>query len=203
MLLPARNEADADQDVDNDPLSKSTFSETSKDMALRVKFLSHPTVRPFSETIPRTSDDEVGSSIQRPSSAQSNISDISTSSEASDLKSPVFKTLANRLSFWSRLSKREQRTPISSEFPLISEPTSLNEERQVLDKLMEEAKEQPTEVIETILASTAPAPVTVEEKNSEVEAKIIKECIRELSKGSMYFAYNFGMCVVFCASPYP
>lgn len=197
-----RNEAGLAQDVD-ERLSKSTFSEASKDLTLRVKFLSHPTDKPLSVTTPGTSNEVFGSSIQRPSSALSNVSDISTSSEASDLKSPVFKTLANRLSFWSRLSKREQRTPISSEYPFIPEPTSLNEERQVLDKLMEEAKEQPTEVIETILASTAPAPVTAEEKHSEIETKIVKECIRELSKGGMYFAYNFGMFVVFPASPYP
>lgn len=198
-----RHEVDVDIDRDDKTFSKPTSSETSKEGALRVKFLPRPTVEPLSENILLyASNDEIGNAIQRPSSVQSNISDISTNSEASDLKSPVFKTLANRLSFWSRISKREQQTPISSEFPLISEPTSLNEERQVLDQLMEEAKEQPSEVIETILSSTAPAPVSIEEKHLEIEAKIIKECIRELSKGSMYFSYNFGTTVALCASLY-
>jgi len=68
---------------------------------------------------------------------------------------------------------------------------SLTEEQEVLDRLMNE--DEPAEVIETILASTAPPPPTVEEKHLEMESKIIRECVREFIKGGMYFAYNFGM----------
>ena len=188
-----RHDIDIDiDDVDDEPLSTSGISEASKEGSMRVKFLSHPAVRSISETMP-WNNAEIGTTIERSSSPQSNISDISTSSEASVLKSPVFKTLATRLSFWSRLSKRTQRTPTSPEFPLIPEPMSLTEEQEVLDRLMNEAKEEPAEVIETILASTAPPPATVEEKHLEMETKIIRECVREFTKGGMYFAYNFGM----------
>lgn len=191
LMRPASRQQDTDigSDTDDEPLSRSAISEASKEGSMRVKFLSHPAVRSISESMP-WSNAEIGTSIERSSSPQS---DISTSSEASVLKSPVFKTLAARLSFWSRLSKRQQRTPTSPEFPLIPEPMSLTEEQEVLDRLMNEAKEEPAEVIESILASTAPAPATVEEKHLEMETKIIRECVREFTKGGMYFAYTFGM----------
>ncbi|KAF4615242.1 hypothetical protein D9613_002633 [Agrocybe pediades] len=149
----------------------------------RVQFLSNPAL-----------NKEIGNSIQRPSSAQSTSagSDISSlSSEASLTTTPVFQTLASRLSFWSRLSKRTSPSPIDPNFPALPEPMSLNEEQKLLDNLMSTGKEQP-EVIETILASTAPPPATVEEKHSEMETKVVRECIREFTKGDMYFAYNFG-----------
>jgi len=171
---------------DEQPLLKSGEGEeqsTARRGAPRVQFLSNLTV-----------NKEMGNSIQRPSSAQSNTgSDISSlSSEASATTTPVFQTLASRLSFWSRLSKRTSPSPIDPHFPPIPEPMSLNEEQQLLDKLMETGKEHP-EVIESILASTAPPPATMEEKHSEMETKVVRECIREFTKGGMYFAYNFGM----------
>ena len=58
--------------------------------------------------------------------------------------------------------------------------------------MMEENADEPTGVLENILASTAPAPATTEERHVEVESKVIKECIRQFTKGGMYFAYNFG-----------
>jgi hypothetical protein len=70
---------------------------------------------------------------------------------------------------------------------------SLNEEQEVLDNLMSEANEEPAQVIESILASTAPPPATSEERHSELETKVVRECIREYTKGDMYFAYNFGI----------
>lgn len=57
---------------------------------------------------------------------------------------------------------------------------------------MQDEKAEPTEVIESILSATAPPPMSAEEKHSELEEKIIKECTREYVKGGMYFAYNFG-----------
>jgi hypothetical protein len=57
---------------------------------------------------------------------------------------------------------------------------------------MKDAKEEPAEVIGTILASTAPPPATIEERHLEIETKVIRECVREFTKGSMYFTHNFG-----------
>lgn len=129
--------------------------------------------------------------LGRPSSAQSSRSDSSASSDLSIAKSPVFKTLADRLSFWSRLSKRPNSMYGNTESPLLPEPTSLLQEQETLDKMMDENADERAGVLENILASTAPAPATTEERHSEVESKVIKECIREFTKGGMYFAYNF------------
>ena len=32
----------------------------------------------------------------------------------------------------------------------------------------------------------------MEEKHSQLDVKIVKECLREFSKGGMYFSYDFG-----------
>ncbi|KAF8163607.1 SacI homology domain-containing protein [Crassisporium funariophilum] len=178
-LIPRRNPG-LSIDLDNPTPVKG---------APRVQFSTNlDTVIPPSETrLGSTAD--VGSLIPRPASAQSSSSDTSIpSSEASVATSPVFKTLADRLSFWSRLSKRT--TSLNDpQMVLPVEPMSLAEEQEALDKLMHE--EQPADAIESILASTAPAPVTAEERHSELEVKVVRECIREFTKGGMYFAYTF------------
>ena len=133
---------------------------------------------------------EAGRSILRPSSAQSSSSELSTASDNSVTTSPVFKTLAERLSFWNRLSKRPSAL---NEQPLVAEPVSLTEEQETFDRLTNGGKEQPAEVIENILASTAPPPATTEERHLQLEAKVVRECIREFTKGGMYFAYSFGI----------
>ena len=133
---------------------------------------------------------EAGRVILRPSSAQSSSSELSTSSDNSVATSPVFKTLAERLSFWSVLSKRP---PVSDkQHLLVVEPLTLIEEHEAFDRLTNGGREQPAEVMESILASTAPPPATTEERHSELETKVIRECIREFTKGGMYFAYKFG-----------
>ncbi|KAJ3500497.1 hypothetical protein NLJ89_g9770 [Agrocybe chaxingu] len=171
-------------DGDEEPQS----DEASREGSPRVKFLSNPSIKMFLGGNSSWPNNELGNSIERPSSAQSSTSSISAqSSEMSVNTSPVFKTLASRLSFWSRLSKRTHPQSDSLTPPVL-EPMSLNEEQEVLDKLM---KEEPAEVIESILASTAPPPATVEERHSELEIKVVRECIREFSKGGMYFAYAF------------
>jgi hypothetical protein len=38
----------------------------------------------------------------------------------------------------------------------------------------------------------APAPASTEEQHTVLEDKIVKQCIREFTKGGMYFAYTFG-----------
>ena len=138
---------------------------------------------------------EAGRLILRPSSAQSSSSELSTSSGNSVATSPVFNTLAERLSFWSRLSKRP---PVSNKHhhPLVADPLTLteeHEEQEAFDRLTSGGNEQPAEVMESILASTAPPPATTEERHSELETKVIRECIREFTKGGMYFAYRFGI----------
>ena len=145
---------------------------------------------------PDPSNLEAGRLIVRPSSpsAQSISSELSSSSENSIARSPVFKTVAERLSFWSRLSKRPNTSSsIEQQQPLIAEPLTLTEEQETFDRLTNGGREQPAEVMKTILASTAPPPATTEERHSELETKVVRECIKQITKGGMYFAYTFGI----------
>ncbi|GLB34696.1 putative inositol phosphatase [Lyophyllum shimeji] len=129
-------------------------------------------------------------------SPQSSSSDLSTpSSEQSVTTSPVAKTLAERLSFWTRLSKRTSIFPSKNEDAqepaAIPVPSTLTQERESLDKVIQEGKEEPAVVLNNLLAATAPPPVSMEEQHSELEEKIVRECVREFTRGGMYFAYNF------------
>ncbi|PPQ91427.1 hypothetical protein CVT25_014315 [Psilocybe cyanescens] len=190
-LLPRRQGTDVSIDIDDDQQPKLA-PESSTRPSPRVQFLSNPAIKFLTPKSSLSTNTEAGNSISRPSSAQSTGSDISTpSSDASVATSPVFKTLASRLSFWSRLSKRTN-SPIDANFPPI-EPMSLHEEQQALDNLMQDGKEEPAAVIESILSSTAPPPATTEERHTELETKVVRETIREFTKGGMYFAYTFDL----------
>ena len=128
--------------------------------------------------------------------------------------SPIAKTLANRLSFWTRLSKRTPPTPrlnANGGDTLDPFPPSPGEEDATasashtsLDYTMsasqahvygpiKQSSRTPAEIISGILNATAPPPLTHEEQKSELEDKIVKEVVREFCKGGMYFAYTFGM----------
>lgn len=157
-----------------------------------VQFAAKTDLKILSPIPSRLDNDAISAAhLGRPSSAQSSRSDSSSSSDRSIAKSPVFKTLADRLSFWSRLSKRPNSIHLNTESPPFSEPTSLLQEQETLDKMMEENADEPAGVLGNILASTAPAPATTEERHFELETKVVKECIRQFTKGGMYFAYNF------------
>jgi hypothetical protein len=58
----------------------------------------------------------------------------------------------------------------------------------------------PEKVVEAIVNATAPAPTSSEERHRELEEKVVRECVRELTKGGMYFAYTFGGCPPFLPS---
>jgi len=61
-----------------------------------------------------------------------------------------------------------------------------------LETIIDESQAEPKEVITTIINETAPPPSTTEEKHSELEDKVLRECVREFVRGGMYFAYTFG-----------
>ncbi|KAF5386792.1 hypothetical protein D9615_001600 [Tricholomella constricta] len=161
----------------------------------RVQFSPSNEVKLMTPTSPSFSKDVYNNS-DMPSSLQSSCSDLSTpSSEQSIASSPVAKTLAERLSFWSRLSKRTSLPPSASENSeepvTVSHPPTVLIERESLDKVIQEGKEEPAVVLDSILAATAPPPASAEERHSELEDKIVRECVREFTRGGMYFAYNF------------
>lgn len=128
------------------------------------------------------------------------------SSEHSLNTDAVVKTLTARLSFWDRLSKRTSVSPSSSaetEHRRSAESEAsdaIAQDRQEpfsLDSMIEDGSKESEQVIESILNKTAPSPPTTEEKRTELEDKIVRECVREFTRGGMYFAYNFGApCVV-------
>ncbi|TFK62545.1 hypothetical protein BDN72DRAFT_964483 [Pluteus cervinus] len=174
--------------------------------ALRVQFSPVNDVKmmtPQSDTF-HMGDDHYSGPVMRhvSSSRNSSSSDLSATStansELSITTSPVAKTIADRLSFWTRLSKRTVSSALEGPY----EPntysadaeagsTGLSKVQKALETVMEEKSNEPSEVLETILATTAPPPETTEEKHSELEDKIVKECIREFTRGGMYFAYTF------------
>lgn len=138
---------------------------------------------------------DIGRSIERPPSADSVASvasDLSGSETSGGPAAPVFKTLASRLSFWNRAPGKMRAAPGVGGPAHVPVPMSLSEEQRMLERMVHEGTEPPGEVIESILASTAGAPATVEERHTELETKVVRETIREFTKGDMYFAYTFG-----------
>ena len=122
--------------------------------------------------------------VHSPSSSSSGRS--SPSSELSQT-GPVERTIAGRLVFWNRFSKRSKPDDFSESYP-VEDPDSS------LDAIMVHGLQEPADVLGDIIAATAPAPTTQEETHNQLEDKIVRETIREFSKGGMYFAYNFGRC---------
>ena len=57
---------------------------------------------------------------------------------------------------------------------------------------MNQGAVEPGEVLDTIITAAAPPPQTVEERHSELEEKVVKETIRQFTRGGMYFSYAFG-----------
>jgi len=166
------------QDVDQKEESKAV--ESSATPSPHVQFSSNPQVKPIT---PIHKNFEVA----RSASPQS-----TTSSEQS-VTSPVLKTVATQLSFWNRSSKRDSRKFQTNEVPASGSVL----QSEMLDKVIQEAKEKPVEVISTILATLAPQPTTTEQRHADLEEKIVRECIREFTKGDMYFSYTFGALIVF------
>ncbi|KAL5511494.1 hypothetical protein ACEPAH_4711 [Sanghuangporus vaninii] len=110
-----------------------------------------------------------------PSPASSVTSGTSTPTSNTS-ETSVAKVLANRLSFWDRLS--QQRTVEHSS-------------RQLKDGTLDDSGREPERVLQDILETTSSAPTTVEERQSELDQKILRQCIKEFTKGVMFFAYNF------------
>lgn len=144
-----------------------------------------------------------------PNSPSSDSGASTPASEDSLTNSPIAKTLATRLSFWTRLSKRTTGPISPSPDDSLTERTSIDSlintqsTSNVNSNLGPTIRAGASEVISSILAATAPPPVSAEERKSELEDKIVKECVKEFTKGGMYFAYNFGVFLsITCQSLY-
>jgi hypothetical protein len=192
-LLPSRA-TDALNSTDDDGLEtrKEDQPATQETTARVVQFALEDDVRIFTPTSPSFGSSPNLQNAPRPPSPCG--SDMSTlSSERSGTSTPVAKTIASKLSFWTRLSKR---TSVSTDAVLSpgldSAPISTSEEQEAIENDIKEQQKEPTIVLDSILANTAPPPASVEERYAQLESKIVRECVRQFTKGGMYFAYNFG-----------
>ncbi|KAI0718313.1 SacI homology domain-containing protein [Fomitopsis betulina] len=170
----------------------------------RVTFALEPSVKIMT---PQTSQGfatpQGGKADGAPPSPSSSVaslasSAVSASSTFSVNTDTVVKTIAARLSFWNRLPKRTQNADIPGQLGVATESkeeteTNVDKDRArlSLDTMMKENNDEPAQVVESILQAAAPAPATPEEKRNELEDKVLREIIREYTKGGMYFAYAF------------
>ena len=180
----------------------------------RVKFAEEDQIKLMTPVTPRHFITELNEdSPPSPSSGAS-----TPTSVASANTSPIAKTLADRLSFWSRLSKRTSLTPsetaglasqIQPDEDKVSKAPSSDAQREAplteLAGSVEAAHVDPAterrEVVNSIVQATAPAPESEAAQHQELESKVVRECIREYTKGGMYFAYNFGTSYYVGAQP--
>ncbi|OBZ69155.1 Proteasome subunit beta type-5 [Grifola frondosa] len=167
-------------------------SNVGEERSPRVKFADEDQVRMLTPLHTQ------GFDLQDDGDASSASSSVAStpSSESSLNTDNVVKAITARLSFWNRLHKRTSGPPNAADIVLreeegASEAAALDDEEPVtLESFLEEG-EEPAEIIDSILATTAPTPSTAEEKHSELEQKILRECVREFTRGGMYFAYSF------------
>jgi len=102
---------------------------------------------------------------------------------------PLAKTLADRLSFWKSKSHPEAT--------LVASKTS--GDHDTLGELLDDidngdtASLEPNKVIEDIMnAAAATEPESSDQKHRAMDDKVLKETVRQFTKGGMYFSYTFG-----------
>ncbi|TFK92292.1 hypothetical protein K466DRAFT_659372 [Polyporus arcularius HHB13444] len=152
----------------------------------RVTFADEPEVKVVS---PRPDQGfNISEDNEPPSPSSSTASSITSNSTDT-----VVKALTERLSFWTRLSKRNSRQNATIDHMLVEQsdyaPPPIDPAD--LESILKDTSKGPEDVIDSIVSSAAPPPQSIEEKHSELEAKIVRECIREFTRGGMYFAYSY------------
>ncbi|RPD66400.1 hypothetical protein L226DRAFT_530498 [Lentinus tigrinus ALCF2SS1-7] len=187
-LLPTES-SQAELLQSEEGVTPATNGEADGTRSPRVKFADEHEVKVVS---PRPDQEfNVNEDNGPPSPSSSTAS--TPSSTTSNSTDTVVKALTERLSFWTRLSKRNSRQNSTIDHMLVeqSEPAQPPIDPAELESILKDASKDPEEVIDSIVASAAPPPQTIEEKHSELEAKIVRECIREFTRGGMYFAYSY------------
>lgn len=155
--------------------------------ARAVRFADGDEVKVMTPTTAREDfADPQNDGIYSPSSSSGRSSPNSEMSQTG----PIERTIAARLAFWNRSTKKGQAPDFSDSYP-VDEPDS------PLGTMTAGIHKGPAEVLRDIMV-TAPAPMTREETHTQLEDKIVRETIREFSKGGMYFAYSFGQCIYAC-----
>lgn len=160
------------------------------------------------------------------SSPHSSCSDLSARSSFDEPPlspaSPVIEAIVPRLSFWNKIAgpaqslsqtllpvyakgktkgKGSKSKPTDSALSAhLSGAESEHEDPSEIERLIHEKKAEPSEVLKNVLAAFTLQPASQEERHTELETKIVRECVRSFSKGEMYFAYTFGG---FCSPKVP
>ncbi|KAG6335856.1 hypothetical protein ID866_3246 [Astraeus odoratus] len=116
----------------------------------------------------------------RPSSPVSSEESTPISSELTLVTAQAQTTNPNRSSLWARLSRQYQLLPQLNN-GLIAKGVG------PLDLLSENTDGEPE-----LASSTIPSGST-EEQHAELENRVIRGCIREYTKGCMFFAYHFDL----------
>ncbi|KAI9057938.1 hypothetical protein FKP32DRAFT_1582863 [Trametes sanguinea] len=184
-LLPPGTTFDS-QDPDD---TAGNFIDGTKDddsKSPRVKFAETDQVKVVSPLPDKTFEVPEDQGPPSPSSTVS-----TPSSVASNPADNLVKTLAERLSFWSKLPKKGSRQSASIDHTLVEQSDQSVNEPLDLDSIVKDGSKDPEEVLDSIVSSAAPPPQTVEEKHTELENKIVRECIREFTRGGMYFSYVY------------
>jgi hypothetical protein len=118
-------------------------------------------------------------------------SGYSTPTTAGTSISPLANTLAEKLSFW-----KIQRGIEGNEASLIASKASGDHETlgEMLDDIDKGdiAGITPSQAVDDIVAAVAPEPRSAEERYLALEIKVLKETVRQFTKGGMYFSYSFG-----------
>jgi len=119
-----------------------------------------------------------------PSLAASSGVTTPTSSEATQ-GVPISAALSNRLSSpWVRLSRR---SPAKLGHELSTTSTSVVEHTQGV----------PEVVVPVPTRAATESSVPTEEQYAELEDRVVRGCVREYTKGCMFFAYRFGTSASF------
>jgi phosphatidylinositol 4-phosphatase len=164
----------------------------------RVTFASEQQVKVMTPTSNHGFESEHSDDESESASSPSDSAISTPSLEFSVMTGNIAKTLTDRLSFWNKMSRRQSATTIeqtllsSSEQHTEPSRQASAEERTSIDAMITKDDREPSEILDTILNIQSAPPASVEQKNSELEEKIIKEVVHQFSRGGMYFAYHFG-----------
>lgn len=122
------------------------------------------------------------SSSPVPSTASSVSSEASMRASDADEPQTLPKMIASRLSFWSGQPKN------TTDFP--------GEEDRLIDTDQESSAGASQELSDGLGGLGISTPSTLKQRQNELDAKILKECLKEFTKGGMYFSYNFGEIIL-------
>lgn len=105
-------------------------------------------------------------------------SGTSTPTSDSEPNTPFAKTLIQRLSIWDHLPKG-----------LV---TTEEKDGQVRQGFLKDDEPAENTAAETSATSVVASASTTADRESALDTRIVREIIREFTKGGMYFSYNFG-----------